>query len=207
MKIALHWMHIGQFTVSFGGRFYVLRVTPFGFKWATHTFSPLPLSIQAKAAADFRRHMLTCSELDGLSETERVLLVRIWAPIFNYCDDYMGMAPLLGALPEFLTTFIYQAGLKIMGPGCWSERKALEDGFFASVQCFIGVVFDSDNDTVRVDLYVDQASRDAEGRDKSSCVIYARVRSEDLRCPDLDCSDSPSLACLPKRLGSYDEWY
>ena len=152
MKVALHWLYTGQFTFMFNKRFFVLRVTPFGFKWATHTFSPFPMAIQQKAIADFRRHLLVCSELSHMTDAKKAFIVQAWLGIFNYCDDYLGATPMLGSLPAYLTTFIYEAGLAIMGQGCWSARKALEDGFFASSQCFIGIVFDAINDTVRVDV-------------------------------------------------------
>ena len=159
MKIALHWRYIGQFTFLFDGRFYVLRVTPFGFKWATHTFSPFPLAIQESTISSFQRHLMTCPELQFMTDSQRSFFAQCWQAIFNYCDDYLAMCPMIGALPEYLNHFLYVAGLKILGPGCWSLRKAAEDGFYASKQCFIGVVFDAVHDTVRVDVSMWQKLR------------------------------------------------
>ena len=82
---------------------------------------------------------------DTVSLMKRARLVWSRFLAFCYVDDAYALSELLGNRPHQLADVLRTAGSLLLGAGAWSISKVREDGFFAWLHKFTGIVIDTSN--------------------------------------------------------------
>ena len=130
----------------------LFRRIPFGWRFASHTFAPFPRAIKQRVLAKFKEVLRSSDVFDSLSEDARGSLIANWEAVFAYCDDFVGVCLMMGALPSELACLLRSSGFAALGYECWNKKKSAEDGFYAFVQKFTGVVYDFSDFTAFIEL-------------------------------------------------------
>ena len=97
-------------------------------------------------------------ETESLSRRARLVWARFMA--FCYVDDAYGISELLGNRPHIFADCLRAAGGMLMGHGAWSISKVKEDGFYAWLHKFTGIVIDTrDAPKIYVSFTVDRVDK------------------------------------------------
>ena len=95
----------------------------------------------------------------ALSRRARLVWARFMA--FCYVDDAYGIRELLGNRPHVLADCLRSAGSMLMGHGAWSISKVKEDGFYAWLHKFTGIVINTQQSPkVYVSFHTGQGKQD-----------------------------------------------
>ena len=152
LQVAINWQSLGSLATEFQGFMALFRRIPFGWRFASHTFAPFPRAIKQRVLAKFKEILRDSDVFDGLSEDMKASLIANWEAVFAYCDDFVGVCLMMGALPSELACLLRTSGFAALGYECWNKKKSAEDGFYAYVQKFTGVVYDFSDFTAFIEL-------------------------------------------------------
>ena len=159
MQVPINLCDIVTLCMSFEGWTFVFVRTPFGWKWATHTFSVFTAALKCKLQNSLSKWLASrgsagsveahgtkahgsqwCKAIeDGLgtkSLSRRARLV--WARFMAFCyvDDVYGISKLLGNRPHIFADCLRAAGGMLMGHVAWFISKVKEDGLYAWLHKF-----------------------------------------------------------------------
>ena len=184
MQVPLHVNDIGSLCMEWEGWHFVFVRTPFGWKWATHTFSVFTAALKSKIT-NFNKngfHKLEVMQPWRRMSRRYAMLARVqsmlgkglardtflkraglvWSSFLAFCyvDDAYGLSELLGGRPQTLARVLSTAGSLLMGFGAWSISKVEEDGFYAWLHKFTGIVIDtSDAPRIFVSFTIDRLEK------------------------------------------------
>lgn len=152
---------VGTLCVEFDGWIFVYTRTPFGWKWATHTWSIFAKAIKFKVRSQERnsfgsrilkkdwlrmgtRMRMLRSEADPrhqLRMKQRWFMNQAWM----YVDDLYAAQNKDLHKAKKLADAIRTVGFLLLGYSAWSLSKAKEEGYFAWLQKHTGIVISTNH--------------------------------------------------------------
>ena len=165
MRVPLDVRSVGTMALEWDGWIFVFTRTPFGWKYATHTFSPFTKAVKLKINALLRNGWTVPPTKEGRLNAKwsrvasRVSVLNVLAVLprwqqraklrwkdflaFAYVDDLWAFTSQchVGGNTKKLAQVLRVAGHLLLGYDGWSKKEAIADGFFSAMHKYTGMGF------------------------------------------------------------------
>ena len=163
MRVPLDVRSVGTMALEWDGWIFVFTRTPFGWKYATRTFSTFTKAVKLKINAFLQNGWTVPPTKEGRLNAKwsrvaaRVSVLNVLAVLprwqqraklrwkdflaFAYVDDLWAFTSHVGGNTKKLAQVLRVAGHLLLGYDGWSKKKAIADGFLSSMHKYTGMGF------------------------------------------------------------------